>query len=68
MRVTGAPNIAEAEMIQLLLQEHGIAVLVRRTKGFDVPDFLAGGWRDLLVRADQLDEAKELVDSHFGLR
>jgi hypothetical protein len=68
VRVTGAQNIAEAEMIQLLLKEHGIAVLVRRAKGFDVPDFLAGGWRDLLVRADQLDEAKELVESHFGLR
>jgi hypothetical protein len=68
VRVTGAQNLAEAEMIQGLLEANGIGVLVRRSGAFDVPDFLAGGPRDLLVRADQHAAASELVDSHFGLR
>ena len=49
MRVASARNQAEAEMIQGLLLEEGIPSLARRSGGFDVPDFLAAGPRDILV-------------------
>ena len=67
VRVAGARNQAEAELIQNMLLEEGVPSVLRRSAGFDVPDFLAGGPRDLLVRADQHEAASELVDSHFGL-
>ncbi len=38
-------------MIQGLLLEEGIPSLVRRSGGFDVPDFLAAGPRDIVVAA-----------------
>ncbi len=49
VRVAGGRNQAEAELIQGLLLEEGIPSLLRRTAGFDVPDFLAAGPRDILV-------------------
>ena len=42
-------NQAEAELIQGMLLEEGIPSVQRRTRGFDVPDFLAAGPRDILV-------------------
>jgi hypothetical protein len=54
-------------MIAAFLAEEGIRCLIRRTAGFDVPEFLAAGPRELLVRADEFDRAKQLVESHFGL-
>ena len=44
------------------------ACLIRRTSAFDVPDFLVAGARELLVRGDDLPRARDLVESHFGLR
>jgi hypothetical protein len=55
-------------MISAFLAEEGIRVLIRRTSAFDVPDFLASGPRELLVRSVDLERARELVESHFGLR
>jgi hypothetical protein len=49
VKVAFARNIAEAEMIQGILRSEGIPSIERRTRGFDVPDFLAGGPRDILV-------------------
>jgi uncharacterized protein YbaR (Trm112 family) len=49
VRVAGARNQAEAEFIQGMLLEEGIPSVQRRTRGFDVPDFLAAGPRDVLV-------------------
>jgi hypothetical protein len=49
VRVAGGRNQAEAELIQGLLLEEGIPSILRRTAGFDVPDFLAAGPRDVLV-------------------
>ena len=51
MRVAAARHQAEAEFLQGLLLEEGIPSLVRRSGGFDVPDFLAAGPRDILVPA-----------------
>ena len=49
VRVAGAQNLAEAEFIQSLLLEEGVPSLLRRSAGFDVPDMLAAGPRDILV-------------------
>ena len=46
-RVRG--NQPEAELIEALLLEEGIPSMPRRSGGFDVPDFLAAGPRDILV-------------------
>jgi len=66
VRLTGARDIAEAEMIAGLLEREGIRVLVQRAPGFDAPNFLAGGPRELLVRQSDVPRARELVESYFG--
>jgi hypothetical protein len=49
VRVAGGRNQAEAELIQGMLLEEGVPSILRRSGGFDVPDFLAAGPRDVLV-------------------
>ncbi len=60
-RVTVAGNLAEAELIKGVLLEQGIPSLIRRTAGFDVPDFLAAGPRDILVPEAAFTEASGLL-------
>jgi hypothetical protein len=67
VRVAGAANQAEAEFIQNLLLEEGIPSTLRRAAGFDVPDFLAAGPRDILVAESGLVAAREvLLQSDLG--
>jgi hypothetical protein len=61
VRVAGGRNQAEAELIQNLLLEEGIPSMVRRTAGFDVPDYLAGGPRDVLVAESAVPAAREML-------
>jgi len=61
VRVATARHQAEAEMIQNLLIEEGVPSLVRRTGGFDVPDFLAAGPRDILVPEAGAEAAREML-------
>jgi hypothetical protein len=49
VKVAYASNQPEAELIEALLLEEGIPSMTRRSGGFDVPDFLAAGPRDVLV-------------------
>ena len=49
VRVASAGNLAEAELIQGILLEEGIPSVAAAERGFDVPDFLAAGPRDVLV-------------------
>ena len=49
VRVAAARHQSEAELLQGMLLEEGIPSLTRRSGGFDVPDFLAAGPRDVLV-------------------
>jgi hypothetical protein len=49
VRIAGGRNQAEAELIQNILLEEGVPSILRRTAGFDVPDFLAAGPRDVMV-------------------
>lgn len=61
VRVATARHQAEAEMLEGLLLEEGVPSLVRRSGGFDVPDFLASGPRDILVPASGADRAREVL-------
>jgi hypothetical protein len=61
VRVAGGRNQAEAELIQGLLLEEGVPSILRRTAGFDVPDFLAAGPRDVLVPEAGAQTARELL-------
>jgi hypothetical protein len=61
VRVAVARNQAEAEFIQALLLEEGIPSMLRRTAGFDVPDFLFVGPRDVLVYEASALDAREVL-------
>jgi hypothetical protein len=61
VRVARAQHQAEAEFIQSLLIEEGIPSMVRRSAGFDVPDMLAAGPRDVLVPSSGEMAAREVL-------
>lgn len=61
VKVAWARNQPEAEFIQGLLLEEGVPSLLRRSAGFDVPDFLAAGPRDVMVPAAGVEAARELL-------
>ena len=61
VRVAGARNQAEAEFIQGLLLEEGVPSMLKRSAGFDVPDFLAAGPRDVLVPEAGAQTAREVL-------
>jgi hypothetical protein len=61
VRVAGAQNQAEAEFVQGLLLEEGVPSILRRSAGFDVPDFLAAGPRDVLVPESGVATAREVL-------
>jgi hypothetical protein len=61
IRVAGARNQAEAEFIQGLLLEEGVPSMLRRSAGFDVPDFLAAGPRDILVPQSGAAAARDVL-------
>jgi hypothetical protein len=64
VRITGARNQAEAEMVQGLLRDNGVTSILRRTRGFDVPDFLAAGPRDVLVPESDYEPARSVLAGH----
>jgi hypothetical protein len=61
VRVAGAQHQAEAEFIQGLLLEEGVPSTLQRTRGFDVPDMLAAGPRDIMVPASGRDAARDVL-------
>jgi hypothetical protein len=61
VRVTGGRNLSDAELIQGILLDQGIPSVLRRTRGFDVPDFLAAGPRDVLVPESGYQVARDLL-------
>ena len=61
VRVVGASNQTEAEFIQGMLLEEGVPSTLRRTRGFDVPDMLAAGPRDIMVPASGHAAAREVL-------
>jgi hypothetical protein len=60
-RVATARHQPEAELIQMLLLEEGVPSTLRRSAGFDVPDFLAAGPRDVLVPESGLEAARQVL-------
>ena len=61
VRVARAAHQAEAELIQGVLLEEGIPSMLKRSRGFDVPDMLAAGPRDVLVPASGAAAAREAL-------
>src|SRR3954468_3174125 len=59
--VAAARHQAEAEFLQGLLLEEGVPSMLRRSGGFDVPDFLAAGPRDVLVPEAGAEAAREVL-------
>jgi hypothetical protein len=63
VKVAYAQNLPQAELIQGLLLEEGIPSMARRAPGFDVPDFLAAGPRDILVPESGVQAAREALQA-----
>lgn len=61
VKVAGASNQTEAEFLQGMLLEEGVPSTLRRARGFDVPDMLAAGPRDVMVPASGVDVAREVL-------
>jgi hypothetical protein len=63
VRVAWARHQAEAELIQGILLEEGVPSVTRRSAGFDVPDFLAAGPRDVLVPESGVQVARDALSA-----
>jgi hypothetical protein len=61
VRVAFTRNQAESDLVQNILLEEGIPSMARRTRGFDVPDFLAAGPRDVLVPESGAAAARDVL-------
>lgn len=61
VKVAFARNQVEAEMLQGLLAEAGIASILKRSFGFDNPDFMASGPRDVMVNEGAAKRAREVL-------
>ncbi|HEY5429841.1 MAG TPA: hypothetical protein VIK04_12045 [Solirubrobacteraceae bacterium] len=61
VKVAWARNQSEGEFIQGLLLEEGVPSMLRRSAGFDVPDFLAAGPRDVMIPISGVDAAREIL-------
>jgi hypothetical protein len=61
VRVAFTRNEAESDLVQNILLEEGIPSMARRTRGFDVPDFLAAGPRDVLVPESGAEAARDVL-------
>lgn len=61
VRVAVGRHQAEAELIQGLLLEHGVPSMYKRSAGFDVPDMLFSGPRDVFVPQSGEDVAREVL-------
>jgi hypothetical protein len=61
VKVAFARNQVEGEMMQGLLSEAGIPSILKRSRGFDNPDFLAGGPHDVMVPEGAATRAHEVL-------
>lgn len=64
VKVAFANHQIEAEMIQSLLEAHGIPSMVQRS--IDNPEFLAAGPRQILVPEAAAEEAREVLENAPG--
>jgi hypothetical protein len=61
IKVGFARNQAEAEMLQALLLESDIPSILKRSGGFDAPEFLAAGPRDIWVNRGHAEDARQIL-------
>jgi Putative prokaryotic signal transducing protein len=66
VKVAFAPSLVEAEMIQGLLSEHGIPSMLKRGPGFDVPEFMPVGPRQVFVVESSAAKAREVLEGTPG--
>jgi phage major head subunit gpT-like protein len=64
VKVAYAYHQMEAEMIQSLLEAHGIPSMVQRS--VDNPEFMAAGPRQILVPEAAAEEAREVLENSPG--
>lgn len=67
MKVAVASDESAALLMDGVLKDAGIPSLVQRAAGFDAPEFLSGGPRDLLVPGSLVEEAKQVLEDTTGL-
>jgi hypothetical protein len=61
VKIAFARTQPEAEMMQGLLTDAGIPSMLKRTAGFDNPEFLPSGPRDIYVVVDLAKRAREVL-------
>jgi hypothetical protein len=61
VKIAFARNQVEGEMLQGLLTEAGIPSVLKRSIGFDNPDFLPSGPRDVMVNASAAERARQVL-------
>ena len=67
MKVAAAPDESVALLMEGVLKDAGIPSLIQRAAGFDAPDFLAAGPRDVLVPGSLVEEARQILEDTTGL-
>jgi predicted esterase len=67
VKVAAAPDESVALLMDGVLKDAGIPSLIQRAAGFDAPDFLAAGPRDVLVPASLAQEARQVLEDTTGL-
>jgi hypothetical protein len=67
VKVAAAPDETDALLMEGVLKDAGIPSLIQRAPGFDAPDFLSAGPRDVLVPGSLLEEARQILIDTTGL-
>ncbi len=67
VKVAAAPDESVALLMDGVLKGAGIPSLIQRAAGFDAPDFLAAGPRDVLVPGSLVEEARQVLEDTTGL-
>jgi hypothetical protein len=67
VKVAAAPDETIALLMDGVLKDAGIPSLIQRAPGFDAPDFLAAGPRDVLVPESFSGEARQILEDTTGL-
>jgi hypothetical protein len=67
VKVAAAPDESVALLMDGVLKDADIPSLIQRAPGFDAPDFLAAGPRDVLVPGSLVEEAKQVLEDTTGL-
>ena len=67
VKVAAAPDESIALLMEGGLKEADIPSLIQRAPGFDAPDFLSAGLRDVLVPDSLFEEARQILLDTTGL-